>query len=56
MSVVDSRARSTGPFVKIVASATWFAAIDGLRSTASSSSTCVSSCSCESSLASLRSA
>ena len=41
MSDDDSRARSTGPFVQIVASATWLAAIDGFFSTASSSSTCV---------------
>ncbi len=53
MSDDDSRARSTGPFVQIVASATWLAAIDGFFSTASSSSTCVSSCSCGSSFASL---
>ena len=44
MSPDASRARRTGPFVQIVASAIWFAEIDGLRSTASSSSTWVSSC------------
>ena len=53
MSADASRARSTGPFVQIVASATWFAAIEGLRSTVSSSSTCVSSCSCRIELAEL---
>ena len=36
-----SRARSVGPFVQIVASATWSLEIDGLLSSASSSSTCV---------------
>ena len=30
MSGDASRARSTGPFVQIVASATWFSAIDGV--------------------------
>jgi hypothetical protein len=38
MSPDASRARRTGPFVQIVASATLFAAIDGFFSTASSSS------------------
>ena len=56
MSSADSRARSVGPFVQIVASATWFAAIDGFCSTASSSSTWVGSASCRSSLASFFSA
>ena len=50
MSLDASRARSTGPFVQIVASATWLSAIDGFRSTASSSSTCVGSASCGESL------
>ena len=36
-----SRARSVGPFVQIVASATWSLEIDGLLSSASSSSTWV---------------
>ena len=35
MSVDDSRARSTGPFVHTVASATWFALMLGLCSTIS---------------------
>ncbi len=39
MSGELSRARSTGPFVQIVASATWFAPMDGFLSAASSSST-----------------
>jgi hypothetical protein len=57
MSGVASRARSVvGPLSQIVASATWFAAIDGFFSTASSSSTCVSSCSCLPSFASFFSA
>ena len=46
MSGDASRARSIGPFVQIVASATWLSAIDGFCSTASSSSTCVGSASC----------
>ena len=46
MSEDDSRARSVGPFVQIVASATWLAAIDGFFSTASSTSTLVGSASC----------
>ena len=56
MSLDDSRARSTGPFVQIVASATWFSAMDGLRSTVSSSSTRVGSLSWRSSLRNLASA
>src|SRR2546425_9338338 len=56
MSRVASRARSVWPLSQTVASATWFAATDGLRSTASSTSTRVSSCRCLSSFASLRSA
>ena len=48
MSAEASRARSTGPFVQIVASATWLSAIDGFLSTASSSSTRVGSASCRS--------
>lgn len=56
MSLLASRARTTGPFVRTVASATWFAEIDGLRSTASSSSTTAESWSCRSSFRSLRSA
>jgi len=56
MSVVASRARSVGPFVQTVASATWFSAIDGFRSTQSSSSTCVKACSWRSSLRSFSSA
>jgi hypothetical protein len=56
MSAEASRARSVGPFVQIVASATWFAAIDGFRSTLSSSSICVGSASCRSSFASFSSA
>ncbi len=51
-----SRARKVGPFVQIVASATWLSAIDGLCSIASSSSTWVGSASCRSSLPSLSSA
>ena len=39
MSDEASRARSTGPAVQIVASATWFSAIDGFFSSISSSST-----------------
>ena len=46
MSGDASRARSVGPFVKIVASATWLAAIEGLRCSESSTSTCVCSASC----------
>ena len=56
MSVDASRARSTGPFVQIVPSATWLSAIDGFFSTASSSSTRVGAASFLSSLASLVSA
>jgi hypothetical protein len=56
MSVEHSRARSTGPFVQTVASATWLSAIDGFRSTASSSSTRVDSARCLVSFVSLRSA
>ena len=56
MSVDASFARSTGPFVQIVASATWFVAIDGLCSTVSSSSTLVGSASWRSSLPSFSSA
>src|SRR6185437_1415786 len=55
MSVDDSRARSTGPFVHTVASATCFSVIDGLCSTASSSSHRLSSERCRASLPSLRS-
>src|SRR5690348_13469915 len=55
MSVDDSRARSTGPFVHTVASATCFSLIDGLCSTASSSSHRLSSERCRASLPSLRS-
>ena len=43
MSPDASRARSTGPFVQTVASATWLSEIDGFFSTASSSSTRVGS-------------
>ena len=56
MSVEDSRARRTGPFVQIVASATWLWEIDGFRSTASSSSTRLESLRCFASFVSLRSA
>jgi hypothetical protein len=38
MSELASRALRTGPFVQMVASATWFSAMDGFFSTASSSS------------------
>ena len=38
MSSEASRARKVGPFVQTVASAIWFAAIEGFFSTASSSS------------------
>ena len=55
MSGEASRARKVGPFVKIVASATWLAAIDGFRCSESSTSTWVCSASCFPSLASLRS-
>src|SRR6187551_2718923 len=50
MSDDDSRARRVGPFVQTVASATWFSAIDGFFSTASSSSTRVGSLTSRSSL------
>ena len=50
MSPEASRARSTGPFVQTVASATWLSAIDGFFSTASSSSTRVGSLTSRSSL------
>ena len=53
MSGDASRARSVGPFVKIVASATWLAAIDGFRCSDSSTSTCVCSASCFPSFAEL---
>ena len=56
MSVEHSRARSTGPFVQTVASATWLSEIDGFLSTASSSSTRVESARCFVSFVSLRSA
>ena len=49
MSLELSRARSTGPFVKTVASATWLSPIEGFRSAASSSSTRVESFRCRSS-------
>src|SRR5436189_235437 len=39
MSVDASRARSVGPFVQTVASATWFCAIEGFFSSRSSGST-----------------
>ena len=55
MSDDASRARSTGPVVQIVASATWFSAIDGFFSSVSSSST-RGSVSCRSSLPSFSSA
>jgi hypothetical protein len=55
MSPDASRARRTGPFVQIVASATLFCAIDGFFSTVSSSST-RGSVSWRSSLASFASA
>ena len=55
MSVDDSCARSVGPFVKIVPSATWLAAIDGFFSSESSTSTWVGSASCFPSLAIFRS-
>jgi hypothetical protein len=56
MSVEVSRARRTGPFVQTVASATWLCEMDGLRSTASSSSTRVGSLSWRSSLRNFASA
>ena len=43
MSWDASRARSVGPFVKIVPSATLLSAIEGLRCSESSTSTCVGS-------------
>ena len=43
MSVDDSRARSTGPFVQTVASATWLSLMLGLCSTINSSSQRLSS-------------
>jgi hypothetical protein len=49
MSVELSRARRTGPFVHTVASATWFAAMDGFFSIASSTSSRASSFRCFSS-------
>src|SRR6266446_2832498 len=49
MSLVASRARSVGPFVKIVPSATSLSWIDGFFSFDSSTSTCVGSASCFSS-------
>ena len=56
MSVDDSRARSTGPFVHTVASATWGSEMLGLCSTASSSSHLLPSERWRESLPSLRSA
>ena len=56
MSRLDSRARNVGPLAKIVASATWLSAIDGFRSSESSTSTCVCSASCLPSFAIFRSA
>src|SRR4051794_34071634 len=56
MSLVAARARSEWPFVKTVASATWFSRIDGFFSVLSSSSTCTRSESCLSSLRSFCSA
>ena len=56
MSVERSLARNVGPFVQIVASATILSAIDGFRSTASSSSTMVGSASWRSSFPSFSSA
>ena len=53
MSDDASRARNVGPFVKIVASATWLFAIDGFFCSESSTSTCVCSASCLSSFAEL---
>ena len=50
MSPDASRARSTGPFVQTVASATWLSEIEGFFSTASSSSTRVGSLTIRSSL------
>ena len=46
MSGDASRARSVGPFVQIVASATWLSAIEGFFCSESSTSTCVCSASC----------
>jgi hypothetical protein len=56
MSRVASRARSVWPLSQTVASATWFSAMDGFFSTASSTSTRASLLTCFSSLASFRSA
>jgi len=56
MSLVASRARSVGPFVKIVPSATSLSWIDGFFSVESSTSTCVGSASCFSSFLSFDSA
>ena len=56
MSDEASRARSVGPLVKTVASATWLSAIDGFRCSDSSTSTCVCSARRFPSFASLRSA
>src|SRR6476661_5991738 len=56
MSVEASRARSTGPFVQIVASATWSSEMLGFCSTISSSSSRLSSDRCRDSLPSFRSA
>ena len=56
MSSEASRARRVGPFVQTVASAIWFAAIEGFFSTASSSSISVASFSCLSSFLSFCSA
>ena len=56
MSGEASRTRSVGPFVKIVPSAMWLAAIDGFFCSESSTSTCVSVASCFSSFESFRSA
>ena len=56
MSSEVSRARSTGPFVQTVASATWLSEMDGFFSTASSSSIRVGSFTSRSSLPSFSSA